>query len=42
LDAGCQKHDIFYRDHRNTKERHTADKEEANIANEKCLQATQA
>ena len=32
LDAGCKEHDIFYRDHKDTKERHTADKELENIA----------
>ena len=35
LDAGCKEHDIFYRDHRDTKERHLADKEFENIAAEK-------
>jgi hypothetical protein len=35
LDAGCQQHDIFYRDHRDTKERHTADKVIANITKER-------
>ena len=35
LDAGCQEHDIFYRDHMDTTERHVADKELANIAKEK-------
>ncbi len=35
LDAGCQKHDIFYQDHKDTKERHIADKELADIANER-------
>jgi len=34
LDAGCQQHDIFYRDHKDTKERHVADKELAYIASE--------
>ena len=33
LDAGWKKHDIFYRDHKRTKERHTAHKELENIAN---------
>ena len=35
LDAGCKEHDIFYRDHKNKKERHTADKVLENIANER-------
>ena len=35
LDEGCQEHDIFYRDHKVTKERHVADNELANIAKEK-------
>jgi len=35
LDAGCQQHDIFYRDHKDTKERHVADKELENIAAER-------
>jgi hypothetical protein len=35
LDAGCKQHGIFYRDHKDTKERHIADRELANIANEK-------
>jgi hypothetical protein len=35
LDAGCQKHDIFYRYQKDTKERHVADKELADIANER-------
>jgi hypothetical protein len=35
MDAGCQKHDIFYHDHRDTKERHVADKELADIAKER-------
>jgi len=35
LDAGCKKHDIFYQDHKDTKERHTTDKELENIANER-------
>ena len=35
LDAGRKEHDIFYRDHRDTKERHTADKELESIANER-------
>jgi hypothetical protein len=35
LDAGCQKHDIFYRDHRDRKERYIAYKELANVGNER-------
>jgi hypothetical protein len=35
LDAGCQKHDIFYWDHKDIKERHNADKELTELANEK-------
>jgi hypothetical protein len=35
LDAGCKDHDIFYRDHKDTKERHIADKELENIAAER-------
>ena len=35
LGAGYQKHDILYRDHKDTKERHIDDKELANIANER-------
>ena len=35
LDAGCKQHDILYRDHKDTKERHIADRELANIANER-------
>jgi hypothetical protein len=35
LDAGCKEHDIFYRDHKDTKERHIADKELENIASER-------
>jgi hypothetical protein len=35
LDAGCKEHDIFYRDHKDTKERHVADKVLANIAKER-------
>ena len=35
LDAGCKQHDIFYRDHEDTKERHVADKELAGIASER-------
>jgi len=35
LDAGCKQHDIFYRDHRDTKERHIADQVLANIAKER-------
>jgi len=35
LDAGCQQHDTFYRDHKDTKERHVADKELENIAAER-------
>ena len=35
LDAGYKQHDIFYRDHKDTKERHIADRELANIANER-------
>jgi hypothetical protein len=35
LDAGCQKHDIFYQVHKDTKERHIAHKELADIANER-------
>jgi len=35
LDAGCKEHYIFYRDHQDAKERHLADKELANIANER-------
>jgi hypothetical protein len=35
LDAGCKEHDIFYRDHKDTNERHIADKELENIAKER-------
>ena len=35
LGAGYQKYDIFYRDHKDTKERHIDDKELANFANER-------
>ena len=35
LDAGCQQHDIFYRNHRDTKERHGADEVLENIAKER-------
>ena len=35
MDAGCKEHDIFYRDHKDTKESHIADKELENIANER-------
>jgi len=35
LDAGCKENDIFYRDHKDTKERHIADKELENIAKER-------
>jgi hypothetical protein len=35
LDDRCKEHDIFYRDHTDTEERHTADKELENIANER-------
>jgi hypothetical protein len=35
LDAGCKQHDIFYRDHRDTKERHVSDKELENAAKER-------
>ena len=35
MDAGCQKHDIFYRVRRDTKERHVADKELTDIAKER-------
>lgn len=35
LDAGCQQHDIFYRDHRDTNERHIAYKVLANVAERK-------
>jgi hypothetical protein len=35
LDAGCKEHDIYYRDHLDTKERHVADKELENIAIER-------
>ena len=35
LVAGCQEHDIFYRDHRDTKERHVAVKVLANVAKER-------
>jgi len=35
LDAGCKEHDIFYRDHEDTKERHIPDKELENIAKER-------
>jgi hypothetical protein len=34
LEAGCKNHDIFYRDHKDTKERHIADKELENIDDE--------
>lgn len=34
LNAGCKQHDIFYRDHKDTKERHVAYMELANLANE--------
>jgi hypothetical protein len=42
LDAGCKEHDIFYRDHKDTKERHIADKELENIASERMHQVMQA
>jgi hypothetical protein len=32
LNGGCPKHGIFYRDHKDTKERHVAEKELADIA----------
>ena len=35
MDKGCKQNDIFYRDHKDTKERHVADKELANIAKER-------
>jgi hypothetical protein len=35
LDAGCQQHDIYYRDHKDTKDRHGADMVLANIAKER-------
>jgi len=35
LNAGCKEHDIFYRDHKDPKERHIADKELENIAKER-------
>ena len=35
MDAGCQKHDIFYHDHKDTKDRHVADKEQADNAKER-------
>jgi len=35
LDAGCKEHDIFYHDDIDTEERHIADKELENIANER-------
>ena len=35
MDERCKQHDIFYRDHKDTKERHVADKELANIAKER-------
>jgi hypothetical protein len=35
LDAGCQQHDIFYRDHKDTKERHVADEELEDISAER-------
>jgi hypothetical protein len=35
LDAGCKEHDIFYRDHKDTKGRHVADKDLENIAKER-------
>ena len=35
LDAGCKEHDMFYRNHQDTKERHIADKELENIANKR-------
>ena len=35
LDASCKEHDIFYRDHKDKKERHIADNELANAANER-------
>ena len=35
MDAGCKEHDIFYRDHQDTKERLFADKELENIAKER-------
>jgi len=41
LDAGCQQHDIFYRDHKETRERHVADKELENYLLKKCTQAMQ-
>jgi hypothetical protein len=37
LDAGCMKHDIYYRDHKDTKGRHIADKELENLAEERSL-----
>jgi hypothetical protein len=37
LDAGCMKHDIYYRDHEGTKERHIADKELETLAEERSL-----
>jgi len=35
LDAGSQKHDFFYSDHRDKKERNIADKGLVNMANER-------
>jgi hypothetical protein len=35
LDAGCQQHDIYYRDHKDTKDRHGADMVLAYIAKER-------
>ena len=35
LDAWYKQHDTFYRDHKDTKEKHIADRELANIANER-------
>jgi len=35
LDAGCKEHGLFYRDHKDTKERHTAGKALENTSNER-------
>ena len=35
LDAACKEHNIFYRDQKDTKEKHIADNELANAANKR-------
>jgi hypothetical protein len=37
MDEGCKEHDIFYRDHEDTKERHVADKKLEDVAKERIL-----